>query len=261
VHALLVALLAGATPSKAIGYEARLIDRALALHQRELEPEPFGKRVAEIIIASEEIFAPSDPCPLFLNALHKKTRESVIRREVLVQEGEVWEPSHVLETERDLCRLFIFAVVKVVPVKGKAGGVVLLVVTKDRWSLRLSNSFTLVGSLLQHLQLQLVETNFNGWGQQLALIMVLRLDTLTVGQSFTERRLFGSYWAFAETANLVFNRNTGAPEGASGALFVGRPRGLRAMGRHEFLVSRAVRRVRFSRAGAGDRAVQRVGGG
>ncbi len=223
MHALLVALLAGATPSAETGYEDRLIAWALELHQRELEPEPVGKRVEEILIASEEIFAPSDPYPLFLNIFHKKTRESVIRREVLVQEGEAWEPSHVLETERNLRRLFILAVVKVVPVKGKDGGVALMVVTKDRWSLRLSNSFTLIGSLLQYLQLQLIETNFNGWGQQLAVNMILRLDTLTVGQSFTERRLFGSYWAFAETANLILNRQTGAPEGTSGAVSFGRP--------------------------------------
>ena len=35
--------------------------------------------------------------------------------------------------------------------KGKDGGVGLLVIAKDRWSLRLSNSFTLIGPLLQYL--------------------------------------------------------------------------------------------------------------
>ena len=223
MHALLVALLAAATPTPDEGYEDRLIDWALETHGREREPNPDGKRIEEVIIASEEIFAPSDPYPLFLNIFHKRTRESVIRREVLLNEGDAWEPSHALETERNLRRLFILAVVKVVPVKGQNGGVGLMVVTKDRWSLRLTNSFTLIGSLLQYLSLELVEVNFNGWGQRLSANMVLRLDTVSVGQSFIERRLFGSRFYFGETASIVLNRQTGRPEGTSGTVSVGRP--------------------------------------
>jgi len=223
VHALLVALVASATPTAEAGYEDRLIQWALELHGREVEPAPDGKTIEEVLIASEEIFAPSDPYPLFLNVFHKRTRESVIRREVLVNQGDAWDESHARETERNLRRLFILAVVKVVPVKGRHGGVAALVVTKDRWSLRLSNSFTLIGSLLQYLQLQLIEVNFNGWGQQLAVNMILRLDTVTVGQSFVERRLFGSRLYFGETAAIILNRQTGAPEGTVGGASFGQP--------------------------------------
>jgi hypothetical protein len=223
VHALLVALLATATPAPEEGYEERLVAWALETHGREREPHPDGKRIEEVLIAAEEVFAPSDPYPLFLNLFHKRTRESVIRREVLLKEGDVWNPSYALETERNLRRLFILAVVKVVPVKGKNGGVALMVVTKDRWSLRLSNSFTLIGNLLQYLALELVEVNFNGWGQRLSANLVLRLDTVSVGQSFIERRLFGSRFYFGETASIVLNRQTGRPEGTSGTVSAGSP--------------------------------------
>lgn len=220
---LLSALLAAAPVAQEAGYEDRLIAWGLAEHGRELEAAPEGKRVEEILVASEDVFSPDDPYPLFLNAFHWRTKEPVIRREVLLAPGDAWDASRAQETERNLRRLFLLAVARVVPVKGREGGVALLVVTKDRWSLRLSNSFTLIGPLLQYLYLQLIEINFNGWGQQLAVNTTVRLDTFSVGQTFIERRLFSSRWYFGETASLVFNRQSGALEGTSGQLTVGKP--------------------------------------
>ena len=223
VTLLLAALLSAAPVSQDTGYEDRLVSWGLELHGRELEPAPEGKRLEEVLVASEDVFAPSDPYPLFLNLIHVRTREPVIRREVLLSVGDLWDAHRVQETERNLRRLFLLAVVKVVAVKGKEGGVALLVVSKDRWSLRLSNSFTLIGSLLQFLQLQLIEVNFNGWGQQLALNTTVRLDTFSVGQLFIERRLLGSRWSLGETAALIFSRQTGALEGTVGQVTFGRP--------------------------------------
>ena len=219
----LAAILAAAPVSQDTGYEDRLIAWGLELHGRELEPSPVGKRVEEVLVASENVFAPTDPYPLFLNLIHVRTREPVIRREVLLAQGDLWDAHRVQETERNLRRLFLLAVVKVVAVKGRDGGVAVLVVTKDKWSLRLSNSFTLIGSLLQFLQLQLIEVNFNGWGQQLAVNTTVRLDTFTVGQLFVERRLLSSRWYFGESAALIFNRQTGALEGTVGSAAFGRP--------------------------------------
>ncbi len=205
------------------GYEDRLVGWALEQQGRAIEPTPEGKRVDEVLVSSENVFAASDPWPSILNVFHWRTREAVIRREVLLTPGDVWTGPRVMETERNLRRLFFLAVVKVVPVKSPSGGVGLLVVTKDRWSLRLSNSFTLIGPLLQTLSLSLTEINFNGWGQSVALNTVLRLDTLSLGQTFIERRLFGSRLYFGESAALILNRYTGTPEGTSGAVVVGRP--------------------------------------
>lgn len=152
-----------------------------------------------------------------------KTRERVIRQEVLLAPGEAWDARKVEESERNLRRLFILTVSRIVPLKGTQGGIALLVVTKDRWSIRLNSEFNLVGSLLQYLRLRPTEQNFLGQNQQLSVDFILRLDTVSVGQFFQERRLFGSRLYFGEYANLMFNRVTGKLEGSQGSVMFGRP--------------------------------------
>ncbi len=221
---LLVCLLLAQAPAPdEPGYEDRLIAWGLEQQGRALEAAPEGKRIDEVLVSSENIISQSDPWPSLLNIIHVRTREGVIRREVLLTEGELWSAERVMETERNLRRLFLLAVVKVVPATSPKGGVALLVITKDRWSLRLSNSFTLIGPLLQSLRLSLTEINFNGRGQNVSLDMLLRLDTLSLGQTFIERRLLSSRLYFGETASIVLNRQTGRPEGTSGSVAFGRP--------------------------------------
>lgn len=203
------------------GPEEKLVAWGLSRRGLELEPAPEGKEVDQIFIEREEIFPEQNP--KFFDILHVKTRDGVVRREVLLKPGQPWSAQRALETERNLRDIFILSVARVVPVKAPGGRVSALVVTQDRWSLRLSNSFTLIGSLLQFLQLTLVEVNFNGWGQRLSIDTTLRLDTFSLGQSFTERRLFGTRWSFSEAANVVFNRQTGAVEGTIGQVIVGYP--------------------------------------
>lgn len=220
--AFVVSVVLSATPeAQPSGPEEKLIQWGLKRHELELEPNPNGKIIEEVFVEREEIFPEENP--KFFDILHIKTRDSVVRREVLLKPGDVWDGQRALETERNLRRLFFLSVAKVLPVKAPNGRVNVLVVTQDKWSLRLSNSFTLIGSLLQYLQLTLVEVNFNGWGQSLSIDTVLRLDTFALGQSFTERRLFGSRWSFSEAATIVFNRQTGAAEGTVGQVIVGYP--------------------------------------
>jgi len=203
------------------GYEAGLVAWGLERRDLALEPDPAGKRIDTIFIEREEIFAEANP--KFFDFFHVRTRDAVVRREVLLEPGDVWDPQRALETERNLRALPLIAVARVVPTRAPDGRVHLLVVTQDRWSLRLSNAFTLVGGLLQSLALTLVEVNFNGWGQRLSVDTVLRLDTFSIGQSFTERRLFGSRFSFSEAANVVFNRQTGNAEGTVGQVITGAP--------------------------------------
>lgn len=220
--AFVLSVVLSATPeAQTSGPEEKLIQWGLKRRELQLDPNANGKIIEEVFVEREEIFPEENP--KFFDILHIKTRDSVVRREVLLKPGGVWDDQRALETERNLRRLFFLSVAKVVPVKAPNGRVNVLVVTQDKWSLRLSNSFTLIGSLLQFLQLTLVEVNFNGWGQSLSIDTVLRLDTFALGQSFTERRLFGSRWSFSEAATIVFNRQTGAVEGTVGQFIVGYP--------------------------------------
>jgi hypothetical protein len=221
--AVLGLLLATAAGAEEAGYEERLVSWGLTAQGRELEPDPQGKRIEEVLVAAEEVFSATDPWPNFLNIFHFRTREHVIRREVLLEVGESWDPTRVAETERNMRRLFIFAVVKVVPVKGRAGGIGLLVVTKDRWSLRTNSDFNLVGSLLQLLQVQATEQNFLGLNQQVVVDFLLRLDTLRISEQFIERRLFGTFLKLDETVGIILNRQTGKPEGSLASVLFGKP--------------------------------------
>jgi len=210
--------------TSARGYEETLVAWGLAQQAREVEPEPEGKRLEEVLVVSEEVIAQSDPYPNFLNVFHVRTREQVIRREVLLEPGAPYSAERVEETARNLRKLGIFSAVRVVPVKGQApGGVALLVITKDLWSLRLNQTWDVVGSFVRNLRLQGTEKNFLGRNQQLAVDFLLRPDTMTFGQTYINRRVGGSRWYLGETASLIVGRESGELEGTRGTVVLQRP--------------------------------------
>ena len=222
--ALLAAPLLAADPSPRVeGYEDALVGWGLVRRGLEPEPEPEGKLLASVEVVSEDVVADSDPYPSLLNLFHVRTREQVIRREVLLEEGVAYSSALALETARNLRRLGIFAVVRVVPVRGPTPGTVsLLIVTKDLWSLRLNQDIQLVGPLVQSLRLQGTEQNFLGLNKKVALDFLLRRDSLTLGQSYVDPRLLGSRWSLTESASLILARS-GEPEGSKGSVLVSRP--------------------------------------
>jgi len=224
---LMVAPLVATSPevgAPAPGYEERLVGWGLAQHNRDIETEPEGKRLEAVLVAAEDVVAESDPYPNFLNLFHVRTREEVIRREVLLEPGELYSSALAEETARNLRKLNIFSVVRVVPVKGEAPGTVsLLIITKDIWSLRVSQDFEVVGSFIRYLRLQGTEANFLGLNQRLAIDFLLRPDTVSLGQTYINRRVAGSRWYFGETASIILGRESGQPEGTRGAVVVQRP--------------------------------------
>jgi hypothetical protein len=220
--ALLAAPLLATSPDA--GYEDALVQWGLAQHARRVEPSPEGKRLEAVLVAAEDVVALSDPYPHWLNLFHARTREEVIRREVLLEPGGPYLTGLAEETARNLRKLGIFAVVRVVPVAGSTPDAVsLLVVTKDLWSLRLNQDFAVVGTLLQYARLQATEQNFLGQNKKVALDFILRLDTVSLGQSYLDRRVAGSRWALNESAALILGRESGKPEGTRGWLVLSRP--------------------------------------
>lgn len=219
--ALGAALWAGAALA---GYEDQLIEWGLAQHGREREPFPEGKRIEEILVSSEDIVARTDPYPQLLNIVHARTRQSVILRELLFQAGDLYQQERIEETERNLRKLTVLAIARVVPVKGREpGGVGIVVVTKDLWSIRLNSEFNFASSLLQYLRIRPTEQNFLGLNKQLSVDFALRLDTVSLGQVYTDRRLLGSPLTFSESAALIFNREGFRLEGSRGEVIFGKP--------------------------------------
>lgn len=208
------------------GYEEQLVAWGLAQQGRVREEAPEGKRIEEVLVSSEDIVAPTDPYPQLLNLVHIKTRRSVILKEVevLLKVGEPYRVDLAEETERNLRRLPVLAIARVVPVKGASpDGVGVLIVTKDLWSIRINSEFNFANMLLQRLRVRPTEQNFLGLDKALSLDFDLRLDTVSLGQAYTDRRLFGSFLTLAESAALIFNREDFRLEGSRGALTFGLP--------------------------------------
>lgn len=194
-------------------YEEELIGRALAATGLEREPQPAGKLLERIEIVREEVIGSGDPWPSLLNALHVTTRDPVVRQELLVAPGEPWDQARVEESARNLRQLSILALVRTVACKGSAPGrVVLLVVTRDLWSIRLNSAFTVVGQVAQVLDLYPAETNLLGWGKSIALhlraqqvdlgALAVR-DKAALGALWVDPRLLGSRVALTASLDLL----------------------------------------------------------
>jgi len=156
-----------------------------------------GLPIVAIDIDAAEVFDPRRPGEnLFLfnwvNALHIRTRESVIRREFLFAVGEPFDPLRCDESERNLRGLGIFQDARI-EVQAVEGGVRLLVLTSDRWSMRLVTDLSKEGDIYR-VRLGLENINFLGRGGLFGGNVVASNDVDAAQIFFAERRLFGSRW-------------------------------------------------------------------
>ena len=156
-----------------------------------------GLPVVAIDIDAGEVFDPTQPDEdlwLFrwVNALHIRTREGVIRRELLSRVGAPFDPQRVAESERNLRALGIFQDVTIAATLVD-GGVRLRVRTADRWALRLLTDIGKEGDIYR-VRLGLENINFLGRGSVFGGNVVASND-VDAWQLFAgERRLFGSRW-------------------------------------------------------------------
>ncbi len=199
-------------------YEDVLIRWGLAERGLERDPHPEGKILERIEIAREEIIAASDPWPNFINWFHLKTRDYIVRHELLVKPGDLWDRAKIDESARNLRRLFTLAVVRTVPCKSRVPGqVILLVVTKDLWSIRLNMNWSMIGSVVHFLDFQPTEMNFLGRNKRISLHLGFSefdlkdlfggetfkiQNRVTIGQSYVDNRILGSRWRLIEWFDL-----------------------------------------------------------
>jgi hypothetical protein len=207
-------------------FEWRLMARSAA--QLDLVPVTYeyasGKRIERIEVACEDPLTPEDPWPDVLNAAHWTSRPSVIRRELLFDVGDIYDKRVADESARNLRGPLVLSVVQIVPMKGSSDdSVVILVVTKDLWSLRLNTQFLLVGDVLSFLSLSLSENNILGLHKIGALTFLLEQDTFSLGEYYSDPRLLGSRFTLGESASLIVNRDSGEPEGFAAGVAVSRP--------------------------------------
>jgi hypothetical protein len=221
-HVLAVALLpvlVATSPRAAHGldlrrqYEEDLVRWGLRQAGLEREPRPEGKIIERVEIVREDIIAKTDPWPGFVNWFHVKTRDHVVRQEMLLGPGDLWDEERVEESARNLRKIFILAVVRAVPCKSRVPGrVVLLVVTKDLWSIRLNTNWSMVGSVVQFVELFPTEMNFLGRNKRIALhLRIDQLDaapmtvngSITLGQMYVDPRVLGTRLSFVEWVDAI----------------------------------------------------------
>ncbi len=212
------------SPAEYSEYEMETIEQALSARRRTLEAAPEGKVIESIEIITLDVIEPRDPAPRFLNWFHRTSRAGVIERELLFEKGDRYDQARVDETERNLRSLRQLSVVLIVPVRGsQPDRVELLVITKDVWSLRLNSSFRVTDGKLEFLLVQPSEENLVGSHHTVSTQFILEPDTLAFGGRFFDRRLGGHSLVFLVDANVIFNRESGDPEGSFGSFQYGQP--------------------------------------
>jgi hypothetical protein len=188
--------------------------------------EPFSPssvdRIQFVRIVRTDVFTPDDPWPDFLNIAHFTTVEAVVARELLFAPGDPFD--HLEETARNLRSMFIFAFVRVVPVKRREGGDVgVLVLTRDLWSLRFEQGFQVTATSIDRLVLQLTERNVLGNAKLLSARFGMDPSQWFLGQTYIDPRVLLSHITALESVDVFFSRANGSFDGSRGLLFVGAP--------------------------------------
>ena len=162
------------------------------------EPGPEQPRIREIRIDIATVYseaqAEESSWARFSNRYHIKTRESVIRTELLFNEGDVLDEELLKATERALRRFRFLnkAEVLVVPVDDRTVDVE--VRTKDAWSLVLGANIDGGGGLTT-ISVHLMELNLFGHGKKLFAEAIDESDVGTTWKfGYNDYQIFNSQW-------------------------------------------------------------------
>ncbi|HEX6243821.1 MAG TPA: BamA/TamA family outer membrane protein [Polyangiales bacterium] len=207
-----------------VSYEQRRIDLILRQQKLELEDAPEGKRIAFVRVVRDDVFVKDEIWPLWFNWFHGRTRDYVVRRELLFAVGSSYDDDRIEETMRNLRSMAIFALVRIVPVRGeKPGEVGVLVHTRDLWSLRLETDFSITNNVVNQLVVRGTERNLFGHNKAVGADFTMLPKSYWIMQDYTARRVFNSSWRFAERAGPIFRRGTSKLEGERVTVTLGQP--------------------------------------
>jgi surface antigen Omp85-like protein len=223
---LLVALAAPAAANELTGLERQTVSECaerLGLPP-DLDPAPDGKVIEGVDVVVLDVFDGHDPIPDWFNVFHTMSRQSVIRRELLFQAGERYKASRADETARNLRTLRQLSLVLVVALPGSAPGRVrVLVVVRDVWSLRLNTSFSVSSHGLKSFLLEPSEENLAGLHLSLGALFYLDPGAYSLGGVVHQRRILGTDLEGQFSANVIYGRVSGKPEGSFGFFSYGEP--------------------------------------
>lgn len=128
-----------------------------------------------------------------VNALHVRTRRSVIARELLFAPGDCFEPIMIEESERLLRSYGFLSQVDIFGVPQPDGSYHVIVNTRDDWSTQLDVRVTMKSGV-DFEGLRIREANFLGRGQTLGAYYISRDVTRDYGVIYETPQLGGTRW-------------------------------------------------------------------
>jgi hypothetical protein len=228
--------LAGARGLEGLGVlERQAAEDALAARGLVVDPNPDGKRVGTIHVVNHEVFSPRDSYFQLLNVFHRTTREPIIRREVLLQPGDLYREALAEETVRNLGDSDLSSLVAILAVKAPDPAQVdLLVVTRDVWSLRFNTEFDFGEGEFRSLSTSLSENNLGGWRKRFSFAFGLGRGSWAAGPTYVDPNIAGTRLSFVGSFRASYTRDADpdvrALHGGLGGL-TGRREGYSASGR------------------------------
>lgn len=160
--------------------------------------EAAGAHIGAITIKSNEIFNLDDAHenrPLFraANHLHLRTREAVLRAQLLFASGDIYSQRLLEETERNLRGLNFLREPHVRVVGYHDGLVDVEVATHDVWTLQVGPTFSRSGGKNDS-SLSVQDENFLGRGKTLSAGYSKGVDRSQTSLGWRDPNIFGSRW-------------------------------------------------------------------
>ncbi len=141
------------------------------------------------------------------NAVHVRTREDFIRKELLFRSGDCFDPLLLEESERLLRSYSFIGESDVFPVPTPGGDHDVVVYTRDDWTTKVNLGFR-IDEGVQIEGLELSEENLLGMGMLARVFFKKAKETQDLGMEFQTPRLFGSRMdgrvSFGTTRNGTF---------------------------------------------------------
>jgi hypothetical protein len=165
------------------------------------EPECRIGRISAVWVDNHSVFDLTDPkrserfdwAFRLANRLHVRTREDVIRRELLFGEDDCYDPVLLLESERILRATSFIAEVDIYGVEQPDGTYHVIVDTRDEWSTHVQPQ-TGAGTGLQVTGLAIREDNLLGTGRQASAFYLEDREARVYGVSYLDPQLFKTRW-------------------------------------------------------------------
>ncbi|HRY30421.1 MAG TPA: BamA/TamA family outer membrane protein [Elusimicrobiota bacterium] len=159
-------------------------------------PPAGGARIRKIHIWHKDIFDTAKPTEnhfpyRLVNALHISTKNTAIKRELLLREGDVYNPQLKKESEIALRKILRLRKAKITTIPIDKNQVDLWVEVQETWSTEPILSFSGVGDRLSG-KAGIKERNFLGWGKDANFLYKKSMGRITRSYSYTDPNLWGS---------------------------------------------------------------------